>query len=357
MANELWTLIGEDFLSFTLENHDKDFSSAKYFPKNKKIKIQKIEAHLLSNGLLYLHPDGYKKSNFLILSCGVHGNETAPMELLKQWTQDIFSGKIKLQIPLLLIIGNPPAIVVSKRFIEENLNRLFTENLPTDAENPEQLRAVEIMNHCLALKQQHGFKNIIHFDLHTAIRQSKHKKFLALPYCIDDNSNQLIQFWSDCGLTAALRSVGPASTFSYFSQSQLNAISATVELGKVEAFGNNDLTELADVDSGIRQFLSLGDWPKSKQRELLKLFQVKKELLKTSDAFQLNIADDCANFSNFEKGFILAEDKINNYQYKITSAEDVLIFPNPNVPVGQRAGLVAELVNNKQSQAKQPEIK
>jgi len=341
----MWDLISSDFLEFTLNQHPENFQDDSEFVINNTLQAETFKAHLLANGILLLLPNHHTNEKFLVLSAGIHGNETAPMELLRGWCQDIFNGGLRLNTPLLLIIGNPLAAVNATRFMEENLNRLFHLKVLQKADNLEQVRAQEIIRKLTAIQQQYHFEHIVHFDLHTAIRPSKHEKFLALPYVSGNNSQPLLQFWSDCGLTAALRSVAPAATFSYFSQSQMGAISATVELGKVNAFGENDLLGLTAVDAGVRDFIELGSWPESKQTKILKLYQVKAELLKTSDDFKLNIGADFANFSEFESGYILAEDKSTDYKYIIDTDKDVLVFPNTNLPVGQRAGLVAECIN------------
>ena len=37
----------------------------------------------------------------------VHGNETAPIELLSHLCTDLFAGRLKLAVRLLLVLGNP----------------------------------------------------------------------------------------------------------------------------------------------------------------------------------------------------------------------------------------------------------
>ncbi len=345
----MWNKIAKNFLKFSLDNHSQSFNNTQTFPSQKEKCFKNFEAQLLSNGILLLTPNQPTKQlaqqQLLILSAGIHGNETAPMELLQGWSRDLFNGNLSINCALLLIIGNPTAAVNSKRFMQQNLNRLFNLSLLSNPENIEQHRALEIIQKLEAILQQYSFSQIVHFDLHTAIRPSKHEKFLALPFVTNENNPQLLQFWSDCGLTAALRSVKPAATFSFFSQNSLNAISATVELGKVNPFGKNDLIGLRGVDQGIRDFISQGYWPKTQHKKMLKLFQVKAELIKTSEHFKLNIGPDFANFTEFKAGYLVAEDDSQNYQFKIEADGDVLVFPNTNLPVGQRAGLVAECIN------------
>jgi len=62
----------------------------------------------------------------IVISCGIHGNETAPIEMIEQLFTEIRAGDLSVKNELLLIIGNPPAANNASRFIEENLNRLFS---------------------------------------------------------------------------------------------------------------------------------------------------------------------------------------------------------------------------------------
>lgn len=60
-----------------------------------------------------------------ILSAGIHGNETAPVELLDAIVDDIIDGQLTPIVRLLVILGNPAALAQQSRFVETNLNRLF----------------------------------------------------------------------------------------------------------------------------------------------------------------------------------------------------------------------------------------
>ena len=78
----------------------------------------------LAEGVLSLTPkQAYEK--VVVLSAGVHGNETAPIELLARLSQDIFTGQLELKVRLLLILGNPEAIRSGQRYIENDINRMF----------------------------------------------------------------------------------------------------------------------------------------------------------------------------------------------------------------------------------------
>ncbi len=76
-------------------------------------------------GVVRIQPDSPTVSRCVVLSSGIHGDETAPIELIDGLLADILSGALIPTVPLLLIIGHAEAIKAHTRFIEDNLNRLF----------------------------------------------------------------------------------------------------------------------------------------------------------------------------------------------------------------------------------------
>lgn len=83
-----------------------------------------IEARWLGEGILQLLPTApWRRAT--ILSAGVHGNETAPIELLLQLTHDLSQGRQPLTQALLIVFGNLPAIRAARRYLHNDLNRLF----------------------------------------------------------------------------------------------------------------------------------------------------------------------------------------------------------------------------------------
>src|SRR5690554_4610154 len=62
----------------------------------------------------------------LVLSCAVHGDETAPIEICDELIEAIRRGELVPKQRVLFIIANPAAINLGKRFVEENMNRLFS---------------------------------------------------------------------------------------------------------------------------------------------------------------------------------------------------------------------------------------
>lgn len=62
--------------------------------------------HWRGEGILDLVPHtGYKRA--IVLSAGIHGNETAPVELLAAIVDDLLAGRLALATRLLVLYGHP----------------------------------------------------------------------------------------------------------------------------------------------------------------------------------------------------------------------------------------------------------
>jgi len=96
-------------------------------------------------GMIELAPDVYELSGdfpkTLTLSTLVHGNEVGGIEVLLTLLDDISSKKIIPTVCLRLILGNVPAYLEDKRFLESDLNRSFGH---PDPKTKEEIRADEL---------------------------------------------------------------------------------------------------------------------------------------------------------------------------------------------------------------------
>lgn len=116
----------------------------------------------------------------LLLSAGIHGNETAPIELLERLLHGVANGKIRPRARVLFLFGNPAAIRKGERFIEQDINRLFNGRHELSS-GFEALRAAELEQFARVFFSKPG-RNRLHYDLHTAIRGSKIEQFALYPY-------------------------------------------------------------------------------------------------------------------------------------------------------------------------------
>jgi succinylglutamate desuccinylase len=276
----------------------------------------------------------------IVLSCAVHGNETAPIELCEQLFEDILTGSIVLDCRLLLVVANLEAMRQGVRFCDENLNRLFVETSP-EHDNLEVRRAEELKP-LIANFFQADDSERIHFDLHTAIRDSKYTKFAIYPYLPEGNWDEdLMQWLTNADIEAILLSNKLSGTFSCYSSLHYGAHALTVELGKARPFGKNDHDTLSEFKVSLQHLLSdaktLRQQPTPRKP---RVFQVVAEVLRHNEKFALNLADDFANFTEVDNGYQLTEDGAESFV--IQGYNQAIVFPNDKVPVGQRVALVIE---------------
>lgn len=314
-----------------------------------ELEIEQGKAIFHDAGIIEFVPNQVS-DQFVCLSCGVHGNETAPMEIISDMVRDILVGSQALSANLLILLGNPKAMLQQERFLEFNLNRMFNHHwksyVEADPNCYEALRAKRLEEAVQDFfDKSPADSRRYHYDLHTAIRASKHQRFAIYPY-LDGREHKVEQlaFMQDCGVNTILLYHKASSTFSYHTSHHFKADAFTVELGKVKPFGENNREDFAEAESCLRQLVA-SNYHFNNDREVadLNLFAVKKELLRVSDDSHLNVDDDLANFTEFEQGFELLSDP--EEPYTVESDGEAIVFPNNKVPIGQRMALLVEPVS------------
>jgi len=274
----------------------------------------------------------------VLASAGIHGDETAPIELLSFLVRDIANGSAALACRLLVILGNVQAMRESCRYIDDDLNRLFSgrhAQLPASHEAPRAAALERIAVRFFAdAAAAPGAR--WHVDMHTAIRASVFEQFALLPHTGEPLSRAMFEWLRDARIAAVLLHTTKGNTYSHFTAEACGADACTLELGKVRAFGENDLSRFASADSALRLLIADGQGDAS--LALPRVFTVIDQITKQSDSFELLFANDVANFTAFGRDTVLARD--GEYRYVVRHDEERIVFPNATVKPGLRAGLL-----------------
>lgn len=272
----------------------------------------------------------------LALSSGIHGNETAPIEITWALIEKIKANKLSPKLEVLFIFGHAPAMLAHKRFIDFNLNRLFSGNYKKHRDACEAERAQELES---VMTDFFTKPKRWHLDLHTAIRGSHHERFAVRPLYPKDFpvKEAELNICASMGVEAILKTNVPATTFSGFSATYLDALSFTVELGKVMPFGKNDLTRFSMAKETLEHILEQGTCTIKTTREIPVVYNVVKELINDHQNYEFYLSDDYLNFTPLTAG-----QEIEKNQNGILRAKkgQCIVFPNPKVPIGQRTGLL-----------------
>jgi len=326
-----------DFLGFSL-------SFPEHHPAFDYVTEQGVRVEMWDSGIACLTPAQLTTQD-IVLSCGIHGNETAPIELVAKLVQDILTGVLPLTCRLLVLIGNPPAINAAKRELVDNLNRLFSGHHSKGEFIPSWERSRAALLEQAVLRFYQSVEPSRHralYDLHTAIRGSVHEKFAVYPYLHGEPwSETQLRFLAACGVNTFLLMQTPASTFSYFAAQTAKAHGFTLELGKVRPFGQNDMSRFTQCDIMLRRLVSGENLNLPAFSDIeFNFFVVSRSINKQTEQFKLCFANDIENFTQFPLGTVLAED--GDTQITVDEAGEAIIFPNANVALGQRAMLLVK---------------
>lgn len=325
-----------------------------------KHSLSKSKVSIPNTGIILFEPLANRSNEKLnlsikniVISCAIHGNETAPIEICNELIKQLVLGDIHLEHRVLFLIGNPPAVNLNKRFVEENLNSVFSNSHLFKKEeirgfkNKERERALLLENvvkdFYLTNTVQGSFKqknyeiNRFHFDLHTAIRCSKYEKFAIYPYLHNKVIEKTeLQFLLACDINTILFSKSPSTSFCYYSSNTFGAKSVTIELGKVKPFGQNEMDKFQNIKSSFISLITQKSVNfKTYNKNDFNFYQFFQVIIKKNKYFKLNFATDIANFTEFTAGSLIATD--GEREIKTLKKGEAVVFPNAKVALGQRA--------------------
>lgn len=296
-----------------------------------------FQVGLPASGILTVkaaEPDDQRPS--VLVSVGVHGDETGPIEMVAWLIEALSRTPQALAVDLMLCVGNIDAIAQGKRFIDADLNRMFRLERGALAGTAEAARADALIAATCAFFEGAGPRRW-HLDLHTAIRPSHYPMFAIVPEIIaEEPRKDLIGWLGQAAIGAVIMNPKSVGTYSYYSSEHHGAAGSTVELGRVGTLGQNDLSQFADASGALDRLLrGLPDLPASAAPHV---YATARQVIKLSDAFSMTVGRETWNFTPMKKGEVIATD--GDTVYRVEHDEELVVFPNPDVRVGLRAGLM-----------------
>ena len=277
----------------------------------------------------------------VLVSVGVHGDETGPIEVLAQVLDALSQQPAALAVDLMVCVGNIDAIAAGKRFIDADLNRMFRAHRGALAGAAEAARADAIIGATAAFFDGAGPLRW-HLDLHTAIRPSVYPTFAVVPDLVAHDAKAALVGWlGQAAIGAIIMNPQSAGTYSYYSAEHHGAAASTVELGRVGTLGQNDLSLFADAAIALDALLR-GAAP-APARAQPHVFRVAQEIIKLSDDFNMAFGRETHNFTALPAGAVIATDGAT--VYRVEHDEELVVFPNPDVRAGLRAGLMVVRVS------------
>lgn len=292
----------------------------------------------LGPGLLQFEPEA-KPVASVVVSAGVHGDETAPIELVSRMVADIARGALPLACRLLVVLGNIEAMRAARRYLDDDLNRLFCGAHARLHGGSEKARAATLEAATARFFAQAAPADAAprwHIDMHTAIRASVFEQFALLPHTGRALPSAMLDRLAHARIAAILLHTAAGTTYTQFTAQTHGAMACTLELGKVRPFGQNDLSHFDAADRAVRALVA--NLAPESAAPMPRVFTVVDQITKRTDAFELALASDVPNFTVLAKGQVLARD--GEYRYIVTRDDERIVFPNPSVKPGLRAGLI-----------------
>jgi succinylglutamate desuccinylase len=259
--------------------------------------------------------DSGKPGKTIAIFSGIHGNEKAGVWAMDELVEEINPERGSVYF----VYANPEAIEKDVRFVEKNLNRLFTKE--NKGETKEEKRAQELMkilDECDALLDLHAFHNEG-----------------GEPFVIcEENSFEIAKKLDVPVISCGWTKFGEGATDEYmYAQGK---VGICLECGpipdskKYVSFAKKAVLQFLQYFEVISSQVSYDDYEK-------RIIEAVEIIKKESDDFKFN-----REFKEFEKlvsGEEIATDGEKKY---IAKENQVIIFPRPNNPIGVEVCIIGE---------------
>ncbi len=297
-----------------------------------------LTVQLPARGILQINSQGQSHKHLsLLLSVGIHGDETAPIEMLAVLLAGLAQAPHQLGVDLMVVVGNLDAIAQGRRYLDADMNRLFRADRG-DLQSAAEAERTDIIMRAAAEFFATPAAKKWHLDLHTAIRPSLYPTFAVVPDVIAAAEKRgLIAWLGGAGIGAVILNRKSAGTFSAYTAAQFGATSCTAELGQVGVLGKNDLSMFSATQVALDALLRTGQMQPFLPHPP-DVFAVVQEIIKLSAAFKMAVDGSAKNFTAMAPGALVADD--GDVVYRVGDATEYLVFPNSDVKAGQRAGLM-----------------
>lgn len=289
----------------------------------------------LAEGALEITPAASRDCGLdLLLSAGLHGNETVPVALLDELIHAIARGELHPHARVLFLFGSPGALRRGGRYLEQDLNRLFCGRHELSS-GPDAIRAGELERLAESFFAQPG-RARLHYDLHTSTRASAIGPFAICPWREGQGTpRQQLARLAVLGMRGLLYHRASVPTFSGYSSQHLAVDAFNLELGNLPA----SHTFYETLEQRLRGLIQgEGAQPNELLADELQPFRVVREIIKHSDGFQWRLSEDLEHFGELPRGTLLAVDE--GKRWLVEEEGERLVLPSARVRNGMRAGLV-----------------
>ncbi|AIT08841.1 hypothetical protein LO80_01840 [Candidatus Francisella endociliophora] len=336
----------------SIANQIIDLFSQEDYPKISKLENGNLIKYY-SDGIVAIFPAIKTSQKAMIVSAGIHGDETGAVELVYKLFNSLLNGTV-ISRPLMIILGNLDAIKQGTRQVETNLNRCFDDDELSLNSSMEHKRALDIITAIDEFKEELDAKDIsieMLLDLHSYVYpdyfSQYHDDKTQFAICVKEQPYSLNheQILSACNLGKVITDIDMKGTLVSFIVKRYPYITSMVfELGHAHKLGKNNPLDLKNIADYIYAQVS-ETYNKNKQinPQQIERYKFCPPVIKNNETFELNSNICLRNFTKYEKGTVLAYEN-GEVIYRMPSNNHTVLFPWPTRLVGAAGTYILEKI-------------